>query len=213
MRWAVLTILLLCSPSMAISQAIPQTPGSMQTVLGEMTKRAKTLAKGHKELRTDAHTIDFGASWLKERLREDDPVEYRLQLTIDDYLLDRALANPDEASRIMKSVADDVDMKSRDCWKFGHGRRVHVEIKTVRGGVEESGWQIFYRWLPPNDLPVQVVELSFPNLSSPSAWDLPVGMYEIYIQKKGASGTLEKSNAMVIPVGLENKGSWQIQIP
>jgi len=185
----------------------------MQVVLPEMAKRAKMLAKGHKELQKYARTIDYGAYWLKGRLRVDDPVEYLWQLTLDDYLLDQALANPDEASGIMKSVAQDVDLKSRDCRKFGHGRRVPIEVRTVKGGVEESGWQVFYRWLPPNNLPVQVLELSFPNPSSPSDWDLPVGMYEIYIAKKDTSGTLEKSNTMVIPVGLENNSSCKLQIP
>jgi len=213
MRWPTLVLLLACFPLAAMPQALPQTPGSMQAVLSDLAKHAKILAKGHKELRKDAQTIDYGASWLKQRMREDDPVEYRLQLTIDNYLLDRALTNPDEAAGIMKSVAEDVDLKSRDCWKFGHGRRVPVEIRTVKAGVEESGWQIFYRWLPPNNLPVQALEMSFPTPSSPSTCDLPVGMYEIYIEKKDTSGTLLKSNAMVIPVGLENKGSWQLQIP
>jgi len=136
-----------------------------------------------------------------------------LQLTIDDYLLDRAQANPNEASRIIKSVAEDVGLKSRDCWKFGHGRLVPIEIRTVRGGVEDNGWQIYYRWLPPENLPVQAVELCFPNPSSPSDWNLPVGMYAIHIEKKDTSGVLQKSNATVIPVGLENKVTWQLQIP
>jgi len=213
MRWSVLAILFLCCPLVLMPQDIPQIPGSMRTVLGEMNKRAKILAKGHKELRRQAQTIDYATFWLKQRLREDDPVEYRLQLTIDDYLLERALANPNEASRIMKGVAEDVALKSRDCSMFGHGRRVPVEIRTVRRGVEEGGWQVFYRWVPPENLPVQVLELSFPNPSSPSTWDLPVGMYDIYIEKKDASGTLQKSNAVVIPVGVENKVSWQLQIP
>ncbi|HTS70814.1 MAG TPA: hypothetical protein VMO17_17670 [Terriglobia bacterium] len=213
MRRSVLTILLLFSPVVAMSQAIPQTPGSMPDVLSEMPKRAKLLAKNHKDFRKYAQTINSGCTWLKERMSENDPAEYRLQLTIDDYLLGQALANPAVASGIMKGVAEDVDLKSRDCWKFGHGRRVPIEIRTVKGGVEESGWQVFYHWLPPNNLPVQVVELSFPNPSSPSLWDLPVGMYEIYIEKKDAAGTMQKSNAMVIPVGLEEKAAWRLQIP
>jgi len=213
MRWLVLAMVCLTGLPLAMSEELPQTPAPMQTVLTNMAKCAKALAKQRKELRKDAQTIDFGAEWLKERRREDDPSEYRLQLTIDGYLLDRARENPDEAAGIMKSVAEDVDFKAKDCYKFGHGRRVPVEIRTVRGGVEDSGWQIHYRWLPPNNLAVQVMEMSFPNPSSPSTFDLPVGMYEIYIEKMDASGTLQKSASVVIPVGLESKGSWQLQIP
>jgi len=213
MRWLFLAILLLTGPPGLMSEELPQTPGSMDKVLTHMAKCAKTLAKGHKELRRDAQKIDFGAEWLCEALRENDPVEYRLQLTIDGYLLDQAQANPKDAAAIMKSVADDVDLKARDCWRFGHGRRVPVEIRTIKGGVEDSGWEVHYRWLPPNNLPVQVAEMLFPNPSSPANCDLPVGMYEIHIEKRDASGTTVKSSAVVIPVGLESKGAWKIQIP
>lgn len=113
----------------------------------------------------------------------------------------------------MTGVAEDVDLKSRDCLKFGHGRRVPVEIRTVRGGSEEGGWQILYRWLPPGNLQIQVSEMSFPNPSSPSVWDLPAGMYEVHIEKKSASGILQKSNTMVIPVGTEERAAWQLRIP
>jgi len=213
MRWPLFAVMFLVSASVAVSQELPVSPQPVRPVLSQMNKRAKALAKLHKELRPQAQAIEHGTTWLQERLREDDPAEYRLQLTIDDYLLGTALANPDEAPRIVNSVAADVDLKSKDCWKFGHGRRVPVEIRTVRGGAEESGWQIFYRWLPPGNLQLQVSEMAFPDPSSPSVWELPAGMYEIHIEKKGASGVLQKSNPMVIPVGTENKAAWQLRIP
>jgi len=213
MKWLLVPILCFGGPSVIVSGELPQSPGSMQTVLTNMVKAAKALAKDRKELRKEAQTIDFGAEWLKERLHEDDPVEYRLQLTIDGYLLDRAQANPNDAPGIMRSVAEDVDLKAKDCYKFGHGRRVPVEIRTIKGGIEDSGWEIHYRWLPPNNLPIQIAEMSFPNPSSPSNWELPVGMYEIYVEKTIASGAVLKSAPVVIPVGLESKGAWQLQIP
>jgi hypothetical protein len=213
MGYSALAILLLASQSVAMSQGIPQTPLPMRTVLPEMNKRAKTLAKDHKELRDYYQVIDHGTDWLEQRLREDDPAEYRLQLTIDDYLLEKALENPDDAPAVMKSVAEDVELKSKDCWKFGHGRRVTVEIRTVKGGSEDSGWQIFYRWLPASNLQMQVMELSFPDPSSPSLLDLPVGMYAIHVEKRDDSGVLLKSNILVIPVGMENKTAWKVQIP
>jgi len=213
MRWPFFALLLLGLPTGAMPQSIPQAPAPMRDVLSELSQRATALGKPRKDLRKYTQAIDYGASWLKERVTEKDPPEYRLQLTIDDYLLGRAIANPDDATEIVKSVAADVELKSRDCYQFGHGRRVSLEIRTMRGNVEEGGWQIFYRWLPPNNLPVQTMQMSFPEPSSPSKWDLPVGMYEFHIEKRDASGTLLKSNAMVVPVGLENKGEWRIQIP
>ena len=213
MRGCLIAILFLALPSAAIAQGLPEAPLPMSTVLPEMNKRAQTLAKGHKELRKYADAINRGALWLEERLREDDPAEYRLQLTIDNALLERALAHPEEALGILRSVSEDVDLKNRDCWKFGHGRRVPVEIRTVRRGVEEGGWQVYYRWLPPNNLQLQVAEMSFPNPSSPSLWELPAGMYEIRIEKRDDLGNLQKSGAMVIPVGTEDKAKWNVQIP
>ena len=213
MRWPVLALLLLAVSVEAMPQSIPQAPAPMREVFSEMSQRAKALGKPQKELRKYTREIDYAASWLKDRVTEKDPAEYRLQLTIDDYLLGRAIANPDEANQIVKGVALDLDLKNRDCYQFGHGRRVPLEIRTMRGNVEEAGWQIFYRWLPPNNLPVQVMEMSFPEPSSPSTWDLPVGMYEFHIEKRDASGTVLKSNTMVVPVGLVNKGEWRIQIP
>jgi hypothetical protein len=69
-----------------------------------MNKRAQTLAKGHRELRNYSRAIGHGTAWLGERVREDDPAEYRSQLTIDGYLLERALVNPDDVHAMMKCV-------------------------------------------------------------------------------------------------------------
>ena len=50
-RSVFLAILFLVSPSLVMSQEIPATPLPLRTVLAQMNKHAKALAKGHKELR------------------------------------------------------------------------------------------------------------------------------------------------------------------
>ena len=211
LRFCASGLLILIFVSSAGPRDVPQSPGPISAVLMQMIDRARKLQQANPDLRNDADTIVKGAVWLDKALREDDPADYRLQLTIDNYLLGVALEAPSKAATTTKRIASDLDLKGRDCHQFGHGRRVTVEVKTLRGTTEESGWQICYRWVPTEDLPV--IEMHFPGLSSPSRCDLPVGLYQVHAEKKDSSGNLQKSDAVPITVGMESAGPWQLQLP
>jgi hypothetical protein len=58
-----------------------------------------------------------------------------------------------------------------------------VNIQTLRDGVPEPGWQVFYKFRIMEAFP-DVDAQPFPNLSSPSTWKLPPGNYLIYARKK-----------------------------
>lgn len=129
------------------------------------------------------------------------PPDYSADLDRDVSTCEAAstLANPDQKRAVLESVRNDVAVKAEDCRRFGMGRRVPVNITTVRRNQAENGWQVFYRWACAG--PLQPAEIRVPNLTSPAHVELPPGVYTFRAEKKTAAGNTETVDPVTITVG------------
>src|ERR1700693_1756303 len=121
---------------------LPEQPIPVRAALRRMSLDAHRLGSRNPAWTEKSSRLQKKAYWLFERVSENEPLEYRMQLTLDEYLLESALRNPDQAEQRISDVDEDLGLKALDCKRFGHGRKVHVEVQTVRGDQQQSGWQI-----------------------------------------------------------------------
>ncbi|HEY1986822.1 MAG TPA: hypothetical protein VGG85_15505 [Terracidiphilus sp.] len=91
-------------------------------------------------------------------------------------------ADEDLRRQILSAVEKDIEIKAEDCRKFGMGRKVPVNITTLRGSMTEHGWQVFYKWSCASAL--QPEEVRVPNLTSPAKVELPPGVYSVRAEKR-----------------------------
>lgn len=142
-----------------------------------------------------------GAPTLEPPKPPPPPPDYEESLDRDAKVCAAASSLPDEGQRraVLDSVRRDIAAKAEDCRRFGMGRRVPVNIRTVRGNQTENGWQVFYRWSCAG--PLQPEELRVPNLTSPANVELPPGVYSFRAEKKNAAGQMETVDPVTITVG------------
>ena len=191
---------------------LPTHPEPMQPLLIDLQYDARQLAIHDRALTDQAASIFQSARWLAGRLTQAEPADYRLQLTIDRYLLESALKHAADEREIVDSVAQDLFIKYTDCSKHGHGRLVPVEIRTLKDGSDSSGWTIYYEWLPPTN-GFQVSQLSFPQPSSPTSIELPPGLYQMHASKTDPKGAELKSETVKVAVGDSAKVLWKLPVP
>jgi len=120
------------------------------------------------------------------------------------------LTDPTARTAIYGVIAKDIAIKTQDCRKFGMGRMVPVHVKTVLAGAPSHGWQVFYRWVGSSLLKTQ--ELRFANLTSPATAELPPGMYEIRVEKRGAPTLAKAAPPLTILVGSEATKEVEIAV-
>lgn len=136
------------------------------------------------------------------------PLEYLETLDRDLKACEVASHMVDEEQRrlVLASVEKDIEIKARDCRKFGMGRKVPVRINTLRGNQPENGWQVFYKWSCASLLQPQ--EVRAPNLTSPALLELPPGLYSVRAEKSVAPAqsiapvTVMVGSAPSIPIEL-----------
>jgi hypothetical protein len=114
----------------------------------------------------------------------------------------------DEKQALLDQVRKDVEIKAKDCRKFGMGRMVSVRVTTVRGPQMDDGWEVYYKWDCSSAF--QPKELRAPKLTNPAILQLPPGNYLIRAQKQQGGQTMNTESARVA-VGLEK--SAEVQIP
>ncbi len=115
------------------------------------------------------------------------------------------------AAQVLVGLRHDLDLAIDDCLNSAQGMGTvrTVNIQTMRDGVPESGWQVFFKFRilePFPDVPAQ----PFPNLSSPATWKLPPGNYLIYAQKRKVSS---QPMAITVDHRVADGAQWQIPLP
>lgn len=155
--------------------------------------------------------IRKSATWLAGRLTDRIPAAYGRSMAQNaDILQDNLYASPDLQARTLREVFADIKLKHADCKKFGMGRLVKLQVRTVKDGREVNGWQVFYRWLPARAVG-EVRVLPFLSLSSPTSVELPPGAYSVQA-KKTIGGRETASAELPVPVGGEKTVTIEIPV-
>ncbi|HVR37111.1 MAG TPA: hypothetical protein VMS21_14810 [Methylomirabilota bacterium] len=123
-------------------------------------------------------------------------------------LLAQALetGDADQRRQLVEAVAMDLELKAESCRESadGLGKEVWVKVRTVAGGQEVRGYQIWF--VPRGMLPVESAHDHFSRLSSPTdELILPPGAYMMWGLKDG-----EKTEP--IPQRLGDKGRERVEI-
>jgi hypothetical protein len=107
--------------------------------------------------------------------------------------------------------AADLHVKRLDCRAVGHSRtNIRVEINTLEGQKEASGWEVYARWLPGGDR-FTTVPKRLQGLSSPARGTVPVpGEYELYA-KQSSSGV--STDPIRVSIGGTNVFTWPLPVP
>jgi hypothetical protein len=155
--------------------------------------------------------IRKAATWLAGHLAGDRiPAAYARSMAQNSVILQNALyASAEQQARTLEEVLADIRLKHADCKKFGMGRLVKLEVRTVKDAREVSGWQVFYRWLPARAVG-EVRALPFLSLSSPTSVEIPPGAYSV--QAKRTVGGREIASAE-LPVPVGGQKTVTVEIP
>ena len=115
------------------------------------------------------------------------------------------------ACAVLRLVKDDLHIKRLDCRAVGHSRTdIPVEISTVEGKKDASGWEVYTRWLPAGDR-FSPIPKRLRDLSSPARGTVPVpGEYEVFA--KEASGGLT-TGPIRVSIGGSKVFTWSLSVP
>jgi len=119
--------------------------------------------------------------------------------------------NAGTACTVLRLVRDDLHIKRLDCRAVGHSRTdIPVEINTVEGKKDASGWEVYTRWLPAGDR-FSPIPKRLRDLSSPARGTVPVpGEYEVFA--KEASGRLT-TDPVRVSIGGSKVFTWSLSVP
>lgn len=155
--------------------------------------------------------IRKSSKWLAGRLVDEKiPAAYGRSMAQELALLqDNEDSSPEQQAQTLKTVFEDIKLKHSDCKQFGMGRLVKVEVRTVKDGRQEGGWEVFYRWLPSRPLGA-VLPQPFLSLSSPTSVEIPPGEYSVQA-KKTVGG--KEITTPELPVPVAGKKTVTLDIP
>jgi hypothetical protein len=114
------------------------------------------------------------------------------------------------AEKVLSSIADDLQIKVADCRAWGAGRLITVIANTLRNGQPDPGWTVMYKWVSVSGL--NSIDLSFPQISTPTSKALPPGVYAVYAQKQ-VGDTLKKTAPITVSAFQEQKVKCEIPVP
>jgi hypothetical protein len=114
------------------------------------------------------------------------------------------------AEKVLASIADDLHIKVEDCRAWGAGRLITVIASTIRNGQPDPGWTVMYKWVSVSGL--NSVDLSFPQVSTPTSKALPPGVYAVYAEKQ-VGDTLKKTAPITVSAFQEQKVKCEIPVP
>jgi hypothetical protein len=120
------------------------------------------------------------------------------------------LTDPVQRAAILRGVAEDVDIKAKDCRKFGMSRKIEVHVSTLLGSTPENGWEVFYKWTGSSMFPAE--ELRIPNLTSPAIIQLPPGKYMFRAERRASANSAKSTQPVTIVVGSERTIECQLAI-
>ena len=125
-------------------------------------------------------------------------------------ILNTEPARKADAEKVLVSITNDVIMKVEDCREWGMGRMVPVTANTIKNGKPDAGWTVMYKWMSIGGL--GSVEMSFPQVSTPTAKSLPPGMYSIYATKQSGNG-VTKTEPISCAAYQKEKVQCEIPVP
>lgn len=126
------------------------------------------------------------------------------------HILNTDPAKKEAALKVLESIANDLNIKVKDCKKWGAGRLITVIANTVKNGQPDPGWTVMYKWVSVSGL--NSSELSFPQISTPTSKAVPPGMYSLYATKQ-VGGALEKTQPITVSAFQDAKVKCEIPVP
>ena len=105
------------------------------------------------------------------------------------HILNTDPTKTEAAKQVLTSIAKDLEIKVKDCKDWGAGRLVTVIASTVKNGQPDPGWTVMYKWVSVSGL--NSLELSFPQVSTPTSQGVPPGIYSVYATKQVGSSTVK----------------------
>jgi hypothetical protein len=125
-------------------------------------------------------------------------------------ILNTEPAKKAEAEKVLVSITNDLIMKVEDCREWGMGRMVSVTANTIKNGKPDAGWTVMYKWMSIGGL--GSVEMSFPQVSTPTAKSLPPGMYSIYATRQSGN-SVTKTEPIACAAYQKEKVQCEIPVP
>jgi hypothetical protein len=116
----------------------------------------------------------------------------------------------DGAEKVLASIAEDLRIKAADCKDWGAGRLVTVVANTVKNGQPEPGWTVMYKWVSVSGL--NSIDLSFPQVSTPTSKAVPPGVYAVYATKQ-VGDTVKKTTPVTVSAFQDQKVKCEIPVP
>ena len=144
----------------------------------------------------------------------------RLRGTAVDSLYVASLADLGDAVResakkvnceALRLVAADLHVKRQDCRALGHSRtNIPVEVRTLAGGKEVAGWEVYMRWLPAGDR-FTAVPKRLRGISSPARGTVPIpGEYVVYAKQPSSSVS---TDPIRVSIGGTEVFTWPLPVP
>jgi hypothetical protein len=198
------------STSVARSQAIDIAFFNLQTAaarLGERPSDRADFTKQVVELRSKINR-------LQDITKDADAQNLALYAAVlkhhSDLLVQASLTpDPGQAAAIVSDISADLDLKIASSASLGVGPAfrgvIEVTVHTKRDGTEISGYMIHsnpIRWKDSDPM------FSFPQLSSPSTYKIPPGIYEVVATRAGQTPLRRTVN-----IGLAGEDKVPVEIP
>jgi hypothetical protein len=156
---------------------------------------------------------DRGGGWLKVP----PPKEYVADLSHEARwclqvanILNTDPERKEASEKVLASIAEDLRIKAADCRAWGAGRLITVIASTLRNGQPDPGWTVMYKWVSVSGL--SSIDLSFPQISTPTSKALPPGVYAVYAEKQ-VGDTLKKTASITVSAFQEQKVKCEIPVP
>jgi hypothetical protein len=116
----------------------------------------------------------------------------------------------ESAEKVLASIAEDLQVKVKDCRDWGAGRLITVIASTVKNGQPDPGWTVMYKWVSVSGL--SSTDLAFPQISTPTSKGLPPGVYAMYATKQ-VGDTVKKTPPITVSAFQDQKVKCEIPVP
>ncbi len=114
------------------------------------------------------------------------------------------------AKQVLASIANDLQIKVKDCRDWGAGRLVTVIASTLKNGQPDPGWTVMYKWVSVSGL--NSIDLAFPQVSTPTTKGVPPGVYAVYATKQ-VGNTVVKTPPVTVSAFQNQKVKCEIPVP
>ena len=126
------------------------------------------------------------------------------------HILNTDPAKKESAKQVLASIANDLEIKVKDCKDWGAGRLVTVIANTIKNGQPDPGWTVMYKWVSVSGL--NSMDLAFPQISTPTSKGVPPGVYSVYATKQVGSNIV-KTQPITVSAFQNQKVKCEIPVP